>query len=116
MTITTTLSNIKNSTVALNVLSTVTVIAAAIAADRNKPLIATSLVGFSTVLAAREVYVRHVRGAKAIQTILMKSKEVSEMDVPADIVAAMKSSKASEPKTETEEEFLDRIDPENFIH
>lgn len=91
MTISTTLSNIKDSSVSLNIISAVTVVAAAIAADRNKPILATSLVGFSTVLAAREVYVRHVRGAKTIQTILMKTNEVSEMDVPANIVAAMKA-------------------------
>lgn len=91
MTISTTLSNIKDSSVSLNILSAVTVVAAAIAADRNKPILATSLVGFSTVLAAREVYVRHVRGARTIQAILMKTNEVSEMDVPANIVAAMKS-------------------------
>ena len=91
MTISTTLSNIKDSSVSLNIISAVTVVVAAIAADRNKPILATSLVGFSTVLAAREVYVRHVRGAKTIQTILMKTNEVSEMDVPVNIVAAMKA-------------------------
>ena len=84
-------SNMSSSSNVLIVSSYITVVAAAIAAKYEKPVIATGLLGLSTSLNAREVYVRHARGAKAIQKILMKSKEVSEMDVPANIVAAMKS-------------------------
>ena len=111
-----TMTRISNSSNALIVLSAITTVASVIAAKCEKPKVAFTLLGFSTTLQVREVYVRHQGGVQVLRKINISTNDISELDVPAHIVGAMKSSKASEPKTETEEEFLARIDPENFIH
>jgi hypothetical protein len=85
------IARISNSSNALITLSAITVVASAVAAKSNKPKLAVSLVGLSTALQAREVHVRHTNATAVIQNILMKSKEVSELDVPAHIVASMKA-------------------------
>ncbi len=89
MSIKQTFSNISNSSNALVVSSLVTVVAAAIAAKYEKPVIATGLLGLSTSLNAREVYIRHKKTATSIQNILLKSREISEMDVPEEIRKSM---------------------------
>lgn len=85
MTIKQLFSDVSNSSNALVASSFVTVVAAAIAAKYEKPVIAVGLLGLSTSLNVREIYIRHKKTAASIQNILSKSREISEMDVPANI-------------------------------
>lgn len=85
MTIKQLFSDVSNSSNALVASSFVTVVAAAIAAKYEKPVIAAGLLGLSTSLNVREIYIRHNKTAASIQNILLKSREISEMDVPANI-------------------------------
>lgn len=89
MTIKQSLRTISNSSSALTVSTFATVVAAAIAAKYDKPVIATTLLGLSTSLRARELYVCHKQSAASIKKILLKSREISEMDVPEEIRKSM---------------------------
>lgn len=94
MTISTTLSKINKSPVALIMLSLATTVAAAVAASKNKPRTVTALVGITTGLQAREFYLRHKAGKDVIQKILSSSNDVKNIDVVWTLSKSMETDES----------------------
>lgn len=94
MSIKETVKFVANSNTALTVGSIVALVSAGIAANKNKPEVAAVMLGLSTTMNVREIYVRHRDGAKAIQDILCKSNDISKMDVPTEFVKTMQKNKS----------------------
>ena len=88
------IARISNSTNTLIVISAITTVASVVAAKCKKPNTAVTLLAFSTTVQAREIYVRHQGNAQVLRKIRTTTNAISEMDVPAHIVAAMKANEA----------------------
>ena len=103
------IARISKSTTALNVLSCLTVVTSVVAAKKDKPMLAVGLMGFSTVISVREVYIRHCNGAKIIQEILAKATEVSEVDESMYQHTVVDFEPAEAEKLESNAEFKERL-------